>query len=146
MLSNSEYLYTKDLLINYYNNGYHNYVCITNTNDNNNESDLNCYVSKNIDFLDNHFQLSEGYSISFDFNDTTSENTINKLNKQPIDNISVLADNKEFIYSSYVGYSDMLGNYSTSLNNHLDLNFAYALLAVGICLFIYNFLKFIFKD
>lgn len=150
MLNTSEYQYIHDLLVNYYNKGYKNYVCITNNPtdySNNNTYDVFCYVSKdNINYENNHFTLTTGKKISFDSNNYSSNNTIDKV---VVDNISsstsILENKQEFIYSNYGNYADILCEYRTSLNNHLDLNFAYLIPCLIILLFIYNFLKSIFK-
>lgn len=152
MFSATEYQYIHDLLVNFYNQGYENYVCITNNptdySSTNNVYDVYCYVSKDaITYENNHFTLTTGKKILFDSNNYSSSNTIDKV---VVDNLtsttSVLENKQEFIYSNYGDYADVLGTYRTSLNNHLDLNFAYLIPCLLILLFISNFFKSIFKS
>lgn len=152
MLNFSEYQYIHDLLINYYNQGYKNYVCITNTpvdtDSTNNFYDVFCYVSKdNIILENNHFTLSSGKKISFDKDNFSTENTLDKLT---IDNLtsttSILNNKQEFIYSNIGNYADITGTYSTSLNNHLDLNWAFLIPCLLMLLFVSNFIKSCFRS
>lgn len=151
MFSATEYQYIHDMLINYYNQGYENYVCITNNPtdySNNNVYDVYCFVSKdNIKNENNHFILSTGKKISFDSNNYSNNNTIDKVVVENLSfSTSVLEDKQEFIYSNVGGYADVLGSYSTSLNNHLDFNFAYLIPALLMLLFIVNFVKSCFRS
>lgn len=143
MLNSSESQYVKNLLLNYYNNGYTNYVCITDSLE---ESNFNvfCYVSKDtIINENNHFTLETGKKISLNLNDSTSTNRLDVDNL--ISTTSILQDNTEFIYSNIEYYPDFLGNYRTSLNNHLDLNFAYLLACLLLIPILVNFLKSCFR-
>lgn len=151
MLSSTEYQYIHDLLINYYNNGYINYFCITNNptdyTSTNNTYDVFCYISKDsIINENNHFTLTTGKKLSFDSNNYSTNNTIDKLK---VDNInsstSILENKQEFIYSNVGNYADILGEYRTSLNNNLDINFFLVIPCLIILLFIYKFLKSIFQ-
>lgn len=150
MLSQVEYLYVHDLLINYYNNGFSNYMCITNNpvdSYNNSYYDVYCYVSKeNITYSNNTFKISSGYKLSIDSNNYSSNNLINKLVSENISNTSVSNNSKEYIYSNLESFPDILGDYSTSLNNHLDLNVFYLIPALLMLLFIFNFIKSIFRS
>lgn len=151
MFSSSEYQYIHDLIISYYNNGYKDYFCITNNPTNtssNNLYDIYCYVSKdNINYSTNNFTISSGKFIKFDSNNRTDNNTIDKLVISDINkSTTVLADSKEFIYSNLGEYADITGTYRTSLNNHLDLNYAYLIPALLMLLFVFSFVKSCFRS
>lgn len=150
MLSSSEYDYIHSLLLNYYNNGFENYVCITNNpqNSSNDSYDVFCYLSKDkITYSADTFSFKNGKIISFDSNNQSINNTIDKLKVENINNnFSILNNKKEFVYSNLVDFPDILGDYRTSLNNHLDLNFSYCLLILLFMIFITSFFKSIFRS
>ena len=146
MLSSTEYDYIHDLLVNFYNNGYTNYFCITNNPtdyNSNNTYDVFCYVSKDsILNENNHFTLTTGKKLSFDSNNYSTNNTIDKLKVENINSSTSILENKqEFIYTNVADYADILGEYRTSLNNHIDINFALVIPCLIILLFISNYLN-----
>lgn len=151
MFNQTEYQYVNDLLINYYNNGFHNYMCITNNpidTYNNSYYDIYCYVSKDkITYSNNSFKFNSGYKLSIDSNTYSNNNLIDKLVKETISNNTTISHNsKEYVYSNISGFADVLGDYSTSLNNHLDLNAFYLIPALLMLLFVLSFVKSCFRS
>lgn len=130
MLSTTEYQFIKDLTIDFYNNGYRNYFCYTNTPTNNYyqyEEDVICYYSRS-DITFNNYTLSlsnDTYKCEIDSKSPTSNYKTESLNCYINNNSNISINDKEFVYSN-VGYnSNLIADYETSLNNHLDLNYAY---------------------
>lgn len=129
MFSATEYQYIKDLTIQMYNNGYRNYACVTNnpTNyTNNNTYDITCYYS-NTDINVSSYTFtfySDTRKCNFDSNSYSDNNTIDKLVCSDYTG-GVEFSSKEFIYSNVGEFSNIIGDYETSLNNHLSLDYAY---------------------
>ncbi len=151
MLNQSEYQYVHDLIINYYNQGYRNYFCVTNNPNSyntNNVYDIYCYVSKDdMKYVANNLTVKSGKSIRIDTNNRTDNNTIDKLVVSNIGNeVTHLIDTKEFSYSNIEGLPDITSSYRTSLNNHLDLNFAYLIPCLLMLLFVVTFVKSCFRN
>lgn len=151
MLSQAEYQYVYDLIINYYNQGYKNYFCITNTPvdyNSNNFYDISCFVSKDdMKLRGENLTIYSGKYILIDSNNRSTNNTIAKLVISDINNELIkLVDRQEFSYSNIEGFPDITGTYRTSLNNHLDLNFAYLIPCLLMLLFVVTFVRSCFRS
>lgn len=112
MFSTGEFEYIKGLTENYYNNGYQQYLCITNNPvdySNNNVYDIVCYYSKNnLTITNNNLSVTNNsVKCEFDSNNYSNNNTIDKLVCNNY-NGNVELNKKEFIYSNIVGYSDII--------------------------------------
>lgn len=114
MINESEEIYVKGILENYYNIDYKNYVCITNNPSNTyNQSyyDIYCYLSKEeIQKSNNTYTITNGKKCSIDTKSATStykQDTINCINYSG----SVSASTKEFVYSNNEGDSNLIANY-----------------------------------
>lgn len=119
MFSTGEYDYIKNLTLNYYNQGYPHYLCITNNptgyNTNNNVYDIYCYYSKDKMQL-NSYELSmsnKTKKCSFDSNNYSDNNTIDKLVCEDITG-TITLDSKEFIYSNVGNYSNIIAEQTSS--------------------------------
>lgn len=114
MISESEEIYVKGIIINYYNNDYKNYICQTNNPSNSynqNYYDLYCYFSKeNIVKQNNNFVITNGIKCDID---TKSPNSTYKNNSLNCNNYNgnMTINQKEFIYSNVNGESNLIANY-----------------------------------
>lgn len=118
MFSTGEYDYIKGLTLNYYNQGYQHYLCITNNptgyNSTNNVYDIYCYYSREPMTL-NDYQLklpSSTKKCSFDSNNYSENNTIDKLICEDTSFDTITLDTKEFIYSNIGNHSNIIADYS----------------------------------
>lgn len=116
MFSTGEYDYIKNLTLNYYNQGYQHYLCITNnpTNyTNNNIYDIYCYYSKEPLTLNSYELTLPGNTqkCSFDSNSQSENNTIDKLICESTSG-TIILDSKEFIYSNIGNYSNIIADYT----------------------------------
>lgn len=151
MLSQTEYLYIKDLVIQMYNNDYKDYVCVTNNPDNyinNNVYDVICRFSKEDIQVNNNrfiFNTDDNLICSFDSNNYSDNNTIDKLVCESFTNGQVNLSTKEYVYSNVGNYSNLIGNYETSLNNHLSLNSFYLIPALIMILILIRFISSCFR-
>lgn len=118
MFSTGEYDYIKNLTLNYYNQGYQHYLCITNnpTNyTNNNVYDIYCYYSKEPLTLNSYELTLPGNTqkCSFDSNNQSENNTIDKLICESTSG-TITLDSKEFIYSNTGNYSNIIADHTQS--------------------------------
>lgn len=151
MFSQQEYQFIKDLTISYYNNDYKHYLCYTNNENSYNTSyyDIICYYSKNDLTLNNYSLIIPNNSIEckFDGKSSYSNYKNNSLTCSSVTASSVSINSKEFIYSN-VGYnSDIIGDYTTSLNNYDNLKLvSLSILAMLVMLFLYKFVSRILRS
>lgn len=145
MLNTSEYQYVKDLTINYYDNDYNNYLCITNnpTSHNYNVYDVFCYYSKdNINISNNVISLSDNSILcKLDSNNYTDNNTIDKL---VCDSFSGNVDlsTKEYIYSNLDNYANIIGDYQVNYTFYKSSYIAIlSILSILVIIFLYNFVS-----
>lgn len=140
MLSTQQYEYLKSFLQKQYELGNKNYVCTVNyqTGSSSNYYELDCYLSADIE--------NNGYTFSFPGEttrcriDTTSgynSQNLEKLNCSNYTSNSVSFSGYDYLYSSVGKYPDIIQDYRTSLNNHLDLN-SYWLIPFLLLLMIMN--------
>lgn len=146
-----EYTYIRDLLINYYNNGYENYFCSTMYKNSSAGSpyEISCIISKEeFEFKDNYYLAKSGKSISFDSSSFKFDDNVDRLNISdlPVGGQGSYINTKEYNYSNSVGYPDILGDYSTSLNNHVDLNLFMLIPCLLLVIFLSSFLRSVFKN
>lgn len=112
MLNTQEETYLKGLILNYYDNGYKNYVCITN-NPNNayNTSyyDINCYFSaSDIEQGTNEYTLAHNsYRCQIDSKSPTNTNKLDSLNCSLWQG-NVNVNTKEFVYSNLPYHSNLI--------------------------------------
>lgn len=129
MLSQTEYQYIHDLVLQMYNQDYQYYVCITNNpvgSNNANIYDVECYFSQNdINIQSNRFTLQNGIKMSLDSNAYSTSNTIDKLKRENVSSQTVTVSTKEYVYSNVGEYPNLIVDYETSLNHHLSINYAY---------------------
>jgi hypothetical protein len=145
MFNTQEYQYIKDLTINFYNQGYKNYLCYTNNVNNYSTSyyDVICYYSKNNLDL-NSYTLSlhtDTIKCSFDSKSSTSSYKNNSsLNCGNNSDNSVNINAKEFIYSNVGNNSDLISEYTNNLRyqNNFSL-FLTSILAMLVLLFLHRF-------
>ena len=150
MLSQLEYQYIHDLVLQMYNQDYHYYVCVTNnpiTSNSNNIYDVECYFSQNeiITNQSNRFTLQNGVKISLDSNNYSTNNTIDKIKRETLTNRTVTASTTEYVYSNVGQYANLIADYETSLNNHLSINFAYLIPCILILQVLTTFIRSMFK-
>lgn len=112
MLSTQEELYLKGLIENYYDNGYSNYVCITNNPNNSYNQqyyDIICYFSSS-DIVKNNNEYTlahNSYRCQIDTKSPTSTNKLNTLNCNLWQGTAT-ADTKEFVYSNIDYHSNLI--------------------------------------
>lgn len=149
MLNSTEYQYIRDLVLQMYNQNYHNYVCITNNPVGSNTSnvyDVDCYFSQNnISNQSNQFGFQNGVKISLDSNNYSTSNTIDKIRKETFSSRTVTASTTEYVYSNVGQYANLIADYETSLNNHLSINYAYLIPSLILLLIMINFIKSMFR-
>lgn len=149
MLSQNEYQYIRDLVLQMYNQGYHNYFCITNNpigSNNYNIYDVTCYFSQDsIEVQGNVFTLKNGIKIDFDSNTYSNNNTIDKIIRENVSSKTITTNPKEYVYSNIGAYPNLIAAYETSLNNHLSLNFAYLIPSILILQILILFIRSIFR-
>lgn len=114
MINETEEIYVKGIIINYYNNDYKNYICQTNNPSNSynqNYYDLYCYFSKeNIVKQNNNFVITNGVKCDIDTKSPTSTYKNNSLNCNNY-NGNMTINQKEFIYSNVNGESNLIASY-----------------------------------
>lgn len=150
MFSTQEYQYIKDLTLSYYNQGYTNYVCYTNspTNSYNTQYyDVYCYYSKS-DITQNGYTFSfsaDTKKCSIDTKSSTSNYKLSSLNCED-DTSSVTIDGKEFIYSN-VGYnSNIISDYERTIKYYSSNNlYMTSVLSLFCVFFLYIFLSKTFR-
>lgn len=146
MFSTSEYQFIKDLTISFYNNDYKSYLCYTNNENSYNTSyyDVICYYSKNNLTLNSYSLTIPNSTVvcKFDSKSSYSNYKNDSLTCSSASDSSVSINSKEFIYSN-VGYnSDIIGDYTTSLNNYDNLCLvSLSILAMLVILFLYKFVS-----
>ncbi len=149
MLSQTEYQYIHDLVLQMYNQDYHYYICITNnpiTSNSSNIYDIECYFSQNeITNQSNRFILQNGVKISLDSNNYSTSNTIDKIKRETISSQTITTNTKEYVYSNVGQYSNLIASYETSLNNHLSIDFAYLIPCILILQVLTTFIRSMFK-
>lgn len=149
MLSQTEYQYIHDLVLQMYNQDYHYYFCVTNNptgSNNTNIYDIECYFSQNeINNQSNRFTLQNGIKISLDSNNYSTSNTIDKLKRETISSQTITSNTKEYVYSNVGQYSNLIASYETSLNNHLSIDFAYLIPCILILQILISFIRSFFK-
>lgn len=147
MFSANEYQYIQGLTENYYNNGYQQYLCITNNpvdyGSTNNVYDIYCYYSKDELKITNNKLTVHNNSIKCDL-DSNNYSTNNTIDKLVCNNYNGTVDlnTKEYIYSNLNGYSDIISerNYISNFN----LIFL-SILSILILSFLYKFVSCIFR-
>lgn len=143
MFSATEYEYIKGLIENYYNQGYQQYLCITNNpidySSTNNTYDIICYYSKdNLSINNNNLNVpSNSIKCEFDSNNYSTNNTIDKLVCNNF-NGNVELNTKEYVYSNLNNYSDILGN-KLDINNQKTIGLS--ILAVLLIFSLYKFIR-----
>lgn len=146
MFSTGEFDYIKGLTLNYYDNGYLHYLCITNNpinlSSNNNVYDVYCYYSKEkMEVSNGNLSLpSDTVECSFDSNNYSSNNNIDKLVCESTSG-TVSLSSKEFVYSDSFGYSDIISDYKQVYqfkdNFHL---IGLSILSILIIIFLHTFI------
>ena len=149
MLSQTEYQYIHDLVLQMYNQGYHDYVCITNnliTSNSSNIYDVECYFSKNdMEYVSNSFVAQNGVKIDLDSNSYSTTNTIDKIRRENFNSRTISLNAKEYVYSNVGQYSNLIADYETSLNNHLTIEFVYLIPCILILQILISWIRSVFK-
>lgn len=145
MFNTSEYEYIKDLTVNYYDNDYTNYLCITNNpkSHNYNVYDVFCYYSKdNINLSNNILSLSDNSILcKLDSNNYSDDNTIDKLVCNSTSG-NVELSNKEYIYSNLDNYANIIGDYQANDTFYKSSYIVIlSILSILVIIFLYNFVS-----
>lgn len=145
MFSTSEYNYIKDLTVNYYDNDYTNYLCITNnpSSHNYNVYDVFCYYSKdNINISNDILSLSDNSILcKLDSNNYSENNTIDKLVCNSTSG-NIELSSKEYIYSNLDNYANIIGDYQANYTFYKSSYIAIlSILSILVIIFLYNFVS-----
>lgn len=144
MLSTQEEIYIRGLIENYYDNGYKNYICITNNPQasyNQSYYDIVCYYSPiKIEKENNIYTIPHNsYRCQIDTKNPTSTNKLDSLNCTRWEG-DVEPNQKEFIYSNIEYHSNLIEQYEYQ-------KFFNITIVVLLCMIlVYIWLKTLFKS
>lgn len=152
MFSATEYQYIQGLTENLYSQGYNYYFCTTNnpigSYTSNNIYDVICYYSKDKITNENYvFSIPNNtLKCSFDSNNYSDNNTIDKLSCENVNSSSISTSSKEYTYSNIGTYSNIIQSYQNEFIFYKDSYLVLcSLLFAIIFFFLYKFSISIFR-